>query len=97
MTRAMCLALALLLAACAQTQPDVGATVGSGGASARAGVDTGRVRGGVSTGGAYAAADVVDTGRTEVTVGTGGVGVATSIGRGPFRVGVSTGGWWMGI
>mgnify|MGYP006282437891 FL=1 len=87
----------LFVAACGPPRPDVGASVGTGGPAARAGVEAGRVNAGVSTGGAYASADVIDTGQSQVTVGTGGVGASTRIGGGPFRVGIGTGGIRLGL
>jgi hypothetical protein len=86
----MCVALA----ACAGTKPDGEVSVGSGGAGARAGVETegGRARAGVSTSGPYAEADVIRAGRSSVSVGTGGVGAR--VGVGPVSVGVGSGRWW---
>lgn len=90
-------ALVLGAAGCAPVRPDAGASVGTGGAAARAGVESGRLNAGVSTSGAYASADVIDTGRSRVTVGTGGVGASTRIGAGPLRVGIGTSGLRLGL
>lgn len=81
-----------LLSACAPAQPTAGVMVGPDGATGAVGVNSGRVTGGVTTGGnAYVAADVVQTDNMAVSVGTGGVGV--SVGSGPVRVGIGSGGW----
>lgn len=81
-----------LLTACAPARPTAGVAVGPDGATGAVGVTSGRVTGGVTTGGdAYVAADVVQTDNMAVSVGTGGVGV--SVGSGPVRVGIGTGGW----
>jgi len=86
------LVAALALAACGPPRPDAAASMGSGGAQARAGVEAGGVRAGAGTSGPYAEADVVRTPNTRVTVGTGGVGA--SVGAGPVRIGIGSGGWW---
>ncbi|WP_172329258.1 hypothetical protein [Mangrovicoccus sp. HB161399] len=91
---------ALLLAAtaaCAPVHPDVGGSVGSGGASARAGVESGRVNAGVSTNGAYASVDVIDTRNVDVSVGTGGPSASVHVGNTPVRVGIGRGGWRVGF
>ncbi len=91
---------ALLLAAtaaCAPVNPDVGGSIGPGGASARAGVESGRVNAGVSTNGAYASVDVVDTKNVDVSVGTHGPSASVKLGSTPVRVGIGRGGWRVGF
>lgn len=94
--QALILAAAVGIAACAPVRPDVGASVGTGGPSARAGVESGRVSAGVSTSGTYARAKVVDTDRVDVGVGTGGPSASVKV-AGPVRVGVGLGGWRLGF
>lgn len=86
MIRILAATALLALGACATAQPDVNASVGSGGVSA-----------GVGTGGGYAAVDVVETENVDVTVGTGGAGASVRVGDSPLRVGFGTGGWRIGI
>lgn len=97
MKRVLFAILLTALAACAPVRPDVGASVGSGGASARAGVEAGRVNAGVSTNGTYASVDVIDTGRTNVSVGTNGPSASVRVGNSPVRVGVGRHGWRVGF
>lgn len=87
----------LALVACGKPQPDVGASVGTGGPAAHAGVSSGRVNTGVSTHGAYASVDVVQSEKVDVTVGTGGAGASVRVGHSPLRVGIGTGGLRLGI
>lgn len=91
------LALLASVAACSSVSPDVGASVGTGGPSARAGVEAGRVNAGVSTSGTYASVDVVQSDNVDVTVGTHGAGASVRLGHSPVRIGVGTGGLRLGI
>ncbi|WP_424989868.1 hypothetical protein [Fluviibacterium sp. S390] len=91
------LILAAGLSACGPPQPDLGASVGPGGAGAHAGVQSGRVSAGVSTSGTYAAVDVVQTDKVDVTVGTHGAGASVRVGNSPVRIGLGTGGLRLGI
>ncbi|MBE3639329.1 hypothetical protein [Mangrovicoccus algicola] len=96
--RAILAALLLLaMAACAPVRPDVGGSVGPGGAAAHAGVETGRINAGVSTNGSYASVDVVDTRNVDVAVGTHGTSASVRLGNSPVRVGVGRGGWRVGF
>lgn len=97
MKRAIAAALLMTTAACAPPKPDVGASVGAGGASARAGVDAGRVNAGVSTHGAYASADVIDAENVNVRVGTNGPSASVRVGQSPVRVGWGLGGLRVGF
>lgn len=97
MTRILALVLSLAVFGCAQVEPEFGASVGAGGASARAGVDAGRVNAGVSTNGAYASADVIDTESVDVRVGTNGPSASVRVGKSPVRVGWGLGGWRVGF
>ncbi len=96
--RAVLAALLLAVtAACAPVTPDVGGSVGPGGASARAGVESGRVNVGVSTSGTYASVDVIDTRNVDVAVGTHGPSASLRLGSSPVHVGVGRGGWRIGF
>ncbi len=82
--------------ACAQPNPYAGVTVAPGGhASGAVGIESGRVRGGVTTGGTnYAGVDVVQRPNASVSVGTGGA--SATIGNGPVRLRVGRGmGVWL--
>lgn len=96
MRRAAIVILLAALSACAEPRPEAGVAVGTGGASANAGVNAGRVSAGVSTSGPYARADVVKTESVRASIGTGGA--AVSVGAGPVSVGVGYGGiaWGLG-
>jgi len=92
------LALSLaVLAACAPARPDVGGSVGSNGPAAHAGVSSGRVNAGVSTNGAYAGVDVVQTQHVNAGVGTGGAYGSVRLGSGPVKVGIGRNGWRVGF
>ena len=97
MKRFIAMIAVLALGACATVQPDVSASVGSGGPAASVGVDAGPVNVGVGTGGTYASVDVVETENVDVTVGTGGPRASVRVGHSPVRLGIGRGGWRIGI
>lgn len=61
-------------------------------------IRTDRVRGGVSTSGAYASADVVEAGPLDLDAGvsTGGASASVGLDSLPVRVGYGLGGWRIG-
>ena len=93
---ALCLALCLGLAGCGTPRVSSGGSISqSGDTAAAVGVSSGRVHGGVGTGGAYAGVDVVQTDRVNAGVSTGGAYASADVveaGPADVDVGVSTSG-----